>query len=146
MPSYPTWVCIKYLNAQKRLIMHFMLVFIFRAAVSSRARHVKAPTSMQSEWQLHLPHSGLRGMLSQRRKLLQYLRRTDFDAYAGMLSKLGLKDTYAKQARPCCSWFSLVLFQERCRAMSLPHQVRVCTLAAQDRLAIRRTRGIDNQG
>ena len=43
--------------------------------------------------------SGLRGMLAQRRKLLQYLRRADFDAYACMLSSLGLKDTYAKQAR-----------------------------------------------
>ena len=38
-------------------------------------------------------------MLAQRRKLLQYLRRADFDAYARMLSRLGLKDTYAKQAR-----------------------------------------------
>ena len=53
-----------------------------------------------------MPRSGLRGMLSQRRKLLQYLRRTDFDAYAGMLSKLGLKDTYAKQARPGCGFAS----------------------------------------
>ena len=44
------------------------------------------------------------GMLSQRRKLLQYLRRTDFDAYAGMLSELGLKDTYAKQVRHGCSF------------------------------------------
>lgn len=49
---------------------------------------------------VRVPRSGLRGMLSQRRKLLQYLRRTDFDAYAGMLSKLGLKDTYAKQVAP----------------------------------------------
>ncbi|BDA50215.1 probable 30S ribosomal protein S15 [Coccomyxa sp. Obi] len=53
--------------------------------------------------------NGLRGMLAQRRKLLQYLRRSNFDAYSKMLSSLGLKDTYAKQ----------------------------------DRLAIRRTRGIE---
>lgn len=36
-------------------------------------------------------------MLAQRRKLLQYLRRADFDAYAKMLSALGLKDRYMKQ-------------------------------------------------
>ena len=37
-------------------------------------------------------------MLAQRRKLLQYLRRSDFGAYAKMLSALGLKDRYMKQA------------------------------------------------
>ncbi|CAL5222270.1 g4609 [Coccomyxa viridis] len=42
---------------------------------------------------------GLEGMLAQRRKLLQYLRRADFDAYAKMLSALGLKDRYMKQDR-----------------------------------------------
>ena len=39
-------------------------------------------------------------MLAQRRKLLQYLRRADFDAYAKMLSALGLKDRYMKQVIP----------------------------------------------
>lgn len=47
-------------------------------------------------------HSGLRGMLARRRKLLQYLRRSNFDAYSKMLSSLGLKDTYAKLVRPAC--------------------------------------------
>ncbi len=43
-------------------------------------------------------------MLAQRRKLLQYLRRADFDAYAKMLSALGLKDRYMKQVllSPAC--------------------------------------------
>ena len=43
---------------------------------------------------------GLEKMLAQRRKLLQYLRRADFDAYAKMLSALGLKDRYMKQVIP----------------------------------------------
>ncbi|WIA28843.1 hypothetical protein OEZ86_011369 [Tetradesmus obliquus] len=42
---------------------------------------------------------GLQGMLNQRRKLLAYLRRDNFPRYAFVLHKLGLKDTYAKQAR-----------------------------------------------
>ena len=40
---------------------------------------------------------GLQGMLNQRRKLLQYLRRSDFDAYTVSLVRLGLRDNYAKQ-------------------------------------------------
>ena len=35
-------------------------------------------------------------MLSQRRSLLQYLRRKDFDSYAIVLNRLGLKDNYMK--------------------------------------------------
>eukprot|EP00775_Hariotina_reticulata_P000512 gene512-784_t len=42
---------------------------------------------------------GLTGMLNQRRKLLSYLRRSNFERYAFMLHSMGLKDTYAKQAR-----------------------------------------------
>lgn len=45
------------------------------------------------------------GMLAQRRKLLQYLRRSDFDAYAKMLSSLGLKDTYKKLVCPASETF-----------------------------------------
>lgn len=41
---------------------------------------------------------GLEGWLSQRRKLLQYLRRTSFDSYAVLIARLGLKDNFAKQA------------------------------------------------
>ena len=40
---------------------------------------------------------GLEGWLSQRRKLLQYLRRTSFDSYAVLIARLGLKDSFAKQ-------------------------------------------------
>ena len=36
-------------------------------------------------------------MLNQRRKLLQYLRRSDFDAYTVSLVRLGLRDNYAKK-------------------------------------------------
>ncbi len=39
---------------------------------------------------------GLQAMLNQRRTLLQYLRRKDFDSYAIVLSRLGLKDNYLK--------------------------------------------------
>jgi small subunit ribosomal protein S15 len=35
---------------------------------------------------------GLMGMLSHRKKLLQYLRRTDGDRYQKLISGLGLKD------------------------------------------------------
>lgn len=38
-------------------------------------------------------------MLARRRSLLQYLRRTRFDAYAMLIARLGLKDTYAKQVQ-----------------------------------------------
>jgi hypothetical protein len=40
-------------------------------------------------------------MLSQRRKLLQYLRLSDFDAYTVLLVRLGLKDNYGKQVSFC---------------------------------------------
>ena len=50
-------------------------------------------------------------MLAQRRKLLQYLRRADFDAYAKMLSALGLKDRYMKQVNLL---FPAPLTQEAC--------------------------------
>ena len=38
-------------------------------------------------------------MLTKRRKLLQYLRRTNFDRYSTLIVKLGLRDNYAKQVR-----------------------------------------------
>lgn len=39
-------------------------------------------------------------MLNQRRALLSYLRRTDFEAFAYVIHSLGLRDNaYAKQAR-----------------------------------------------
>eukprot|EP00877_Chromochloris_zofingiensis_P008458 jgi/Chrzof1/3866/Cz13g11200.t1 len=43
---------------------------------------------------------GLQGLLSQRRALLKYLRRKDFDKFCFVAYKLGLRDIgYAKQAR-----------------------------------------------
>ena len=36
-------------------------------------------------------------MLTQRRALLQYMRRHEFDTYAVTLSRLDLKDNFAKQ-------------------------------------------------
>lgn len=38
-------------------------------------------------------------MLTQRRQLLQYLRRSKFDTYAALISRLGLKDNYAATDR-----------------------------------------------
>ena len=49
-------------------------------------------------------------MLTQRRALLQYMRRHDFDTYAVTLSRLDLKDNFAKQVR------SRRLCQMRCGA------------------------------
>ena len=42
---------------------------------------------------------GLEAMLNQRKSLLQYLRRKDFDSYAIVLSRLGLRDNYMKLVR-----------------------------------------------
>ncbi|KFM25073.1 37S ribosomal protein S28, mitochondrial [Auxenochlorella protothecoides] len=47
----------------------------------------------------HSSRRGLQGLLSQRRSLLQYLRRSNFDTYAMTISKLGLKDNYAQNDR-----------------------------------------------
>ncbi len=41
----------------------------------------------------------MQGLLTQRRKLLSYLRRSAFERYMFVLNRLGLKDTYAKQKR-----------------------------------------------
>jgi ribosomal protein S15 len=43
---------------------------------------------------------GLEAVIAQRRALLQYLRRKDFGAYAQLISRLGLRDTYAKLVSP----------------------------------------------
>jgi len=47
----------------------------------------------------HNSRRGLRAMLARRRCLLQYLRRTSFDTYANLISRLGLKDSYGSQDR-----------------------------------------------
>jgi hypothetical protein len=38
-------------------------------------------------------------MLNKRRSLLQYLRRTNFDAYVALIGRLELKDNYGSQDR-----------------------------------------------
>lgn len=47
----------------------------------------------------HNSRRGLQGLLNRRRALLQYLRRTDFDSYAALITRLGLRDNYAPQDR-----------------------------------------------
>lgn len=54
---------------------------------------------MRSHRKDYASRRGLEACLSQRRSLLQYLRRTDFTAYAHLISRLGLRDTYAKLVR-----------------------------------------------
>ncbi|CAK0786866.1 hypothetical protein CVIRNUC_010080 [Coccomyxa viridis] len=68
-------------------------VAILTVKILSMAEHMKAHRKDFSS------RRGLEHMLAQRRKLLQYLRRSDFGAYAKMLSALGLKDRYMKQDR-----------------------------------------------
>ena len=43
-------------------------------------------------------------MLTKRRKVLQYLRSQNFEAYAIVISKLGLKDSFAKQVLLAMHW------------------------------------------
>ena len=62
-------------------------------------------------------------MLAQRRKLLQYLRRADFDAYAKMLSALGLKDRYMKQVDLCP-----LLILSKPRGLPLQHTITTSAL------------------
>ena len=52
---------------------------------------------------------GLEAMLNQRKSLLQYLRRKDFDSYAIVLSRLGLRDNYMKLVRALALAFCLCL-------------------------------------
>lgn len=52
---------------------------------------------------------GLEGMIEQRKKLLQYLRRKDWDEYCILISKLGLRDK-PSQAR----WDSALMEQSFC--------------------------------
>jgi hypothetical protein len=42
---------------------------------------------------------GLQALVQQRRRSLQYLRRTDFTSYSVLLHKLGLKDAYSSNHR-----------------------------------------------
>jgi hypothetical protein len=42
---------------------------------------------------------GLQALVQQRRRSLQYLRKTDFTSYSILLHKLGLKDAYSSTYR-----------------------------------------------
>ncbi len=68
-------------------------VALLTARVKALAEHL---TTHRKD---HNSRRGLQGVLNRRRSLLQYLRRTDFDAYAALISRLGLKDNYAPQDR-----------------------------------------------
>ena len=65
-------------------------------------------------------------MLNRRRKLLQYLRRSDFDSYTVLLVRLGLKDNYAKEVSR---------LPIEAQTHDTPHQCdRLLKLTLQDRL------------
>ena len=38
-------------------------------------------------------------MLADRKSLLQYLRKSQFESYSVLIARLGLKDKFAKQVR-----------------------------------------------
>ncbi len=52
-------------------------------------------THLQAHPKDHHSRLGLMAMLATRRKLLQFLRRTDADRYGALLQRLGLKDVGA---------------------------------------------------
>lgn len=57
---------------------------------------------------------GLEASLSRRRKLLMYLRRSNFPIYAALISRLGLRDNYQKLDQ-----MTLLIQQRRTRGPSL---------------------------
>jgi len=68
-------------------------VALLTSKIALLAEHVKAHPKD------HSSRRGLRAMLHGRRQLLQYLRRTQFDRYAKVISRLGLKDSFGPQDR-----------------------------------------------
>jgi len=67
------------------------------ALITARIRDLAA--HCQQHKQDKSSRKGLQGLLNQRRALLSYLRRDNFERYCFALHKLGLKDNYAKQSR-----------------------------------------------
>lgn len=47
----------------------------------------------------HVTRRRLTALINKRRGLLMYLRRKDFDAYAGLITRLGFNDSFAKKNR-----------------------------------------------
>lgn len=68
-------------------------VAVLTARIYALAEHLKTHRKD------HNSRRGLQGLLNTRRSLLQYLRRTNFDAYAALISRLRLKDNYSPQDR-----------------------------------------------
>jgi small subunit ribosomal protein S15 len=68
-------------------------VAVLTAKIKALAEHL---TTHRKD---HNSRRGLQGMLNKRRSLLQYLRRTNFDAYVALIGRLGLKDNYERQDR-----------------------------------------------
>ena len=85
---------------------------------------------------------GLEGMLAERKSLLQYLRRTQFDTYSVLIARLGLKDSFAKQV---CFAFAVAVHLKT--TAGLPHSCNSMTmlcsvgvqpmLSVQDRFSVR---------
>lgn len=61
-------------------------IALLTAKIKYMAEHMKTHKK-----DLH-SRRGLEGMIEQRKKLLQYLRRKDWDEYCLLISKLGLRD------------------------------------------------------
>lgn len=70
----------------------------FRRAVARLTQRIR---SLADHMKIHRKdfhtRRGLEAVLARRRKLLTYLRKDDFDTYANLLTRLGLKDNYEKQ-------------------------------------------------
>ena len=72
---------------------------------------------------------GLEAVIAQRRALLQYLRRKDFGAYAQLISRLGLRDTYAKLVSPLQTGFrTLLVVMSPSGVVRAPSQLQYDTL------------------
>lgn len=68
-------------------------VALLTTRISQLAEHLKVHKKD------HSSRHGLEAALNKRRKLLAYLRRTNFGAYANLISSLGLRDNYQKMVR-----------------------------------------------
>jgi len=67
------------------------------ASLSTRIAHLSE--HLQFHRKDKSSRRGLEGLLNQRRQLLEYLRREDFDRYATTIYRLDLKDNYAERTR-----------------------------------------------
>lgn len=56
-------------------------------------------SSVHISWFFTLYIRGLEAMLQKRKRLLMYLRRTKYDNYSMLITRLGLKDTHMRMVR-----------------------------------------------